>query len=505
VTKIGGTAEGSAPPAAKIHPGEARIAVHPNETGKSAMQTHTYDAIVIGAGQAGGPLSTELAKAGRKTAIVERQHVGGTCINEGCTPTKTMIASARIAYLAHRAAEYGVLTGPVSVDLEVVRQRKRDIVASWSAGSQRRIEETPGVDLLFGEARFTGPQTLQVRLQDGEIREIFSSIILINTGDRPSRPAIPGADTITVLDSTSIMELGRVPEHLLIVGGGYIGLEFGQMFRRFGSKVTIVQRGSQLLSREDADVAEEVAKILREDGIEIWLKTKPTRAAHTAGATGENTIELAIETDEDEQVILRGSHLLVATGRTPNTDWLDPAAAGIAVDATGHIIVNDRLETSVPGIYAMGDVKGGPAFTHISYDDFRIVRANLLEHHAATIAGRLVPYTVFIDPQLGRVGMSEQEARRAGLPIRVAKLPMSSVARAVETNETRGFMKAIVHAETGQILGAAVLGIEGGEIMSVLEVAMMGKLPYSVLREGVFAHPTLTESLNNLFMTLDGE
>ena len=469
------------------------------------MQIHTYDAIVIGAGQSGGPLSTALAKAGRKTAIVERQHVGGTCINEGCTPTKTMIASARIAYLARRAAEYGVLTGPVSVDLEVVRQRKRDIVASWSSGSQLQIEETPGVDLLLGEARFTGPKTLQVRLRDGEIRNLHSSTILINTGDRPSRPAIPGADAIAVLDSTSIMELDRVPEHLLIVGGGYVGLEFGQMFRRFGSKVTIVQRGSQLLSREDADVAEEVAKIVREDGIEIWFNTRPTAVAHADGMGGEDKIELAIETHQGERAILQGSHLLVAAGRTPNTDWLDPAAAGIAVDATGHIITNDRLETNVPGIYAMGDVKGGPAFTHISYDDFRIMRANLLEHRSETITGRLVPYTVFIDPQLGRVGMTEQEARQQGLPIRVAKLPMSSVARAIETNETRGFMKAIVHAETEQILGAAVLGIEGGEIMGVLEVAMMGKLPYSALRDGIFAHPTLTESLNNLFMTLDGE
>jgi pyruvate/2-oxoglutarate dehydrogenase complex dihydrolipoamide dehydrogenase (E3) component len=466
------------------------------------MQIHTYDAIVIGAGQSGGPLSTELAKAGLKTAIIERQHVGGTCINEGCTPTKTMIASARVAYVARQAALYGVLTGPVSVDLKVVRQRKRDIVASWSSDSQRRIEETPGVDLLFGEARFTGPQTLQVRLQDGEIRELSSSTILINTGERPSRPTIPGADTVAVLDSTSIMELDVVPEHLLIVGGGYVGLEFGQMFRRFGSKVTIVQRGSQLLSREDDDVAEEVARILREDGIEIWLQSRPISVSRAAG---ENEIEMTTLTRDSERVTLLGSHLLVAAGRTPNTDWLDPAAAGIAVDASGHIIVNDRLETSVPGIYAMGDVKGGPAFTHISYDDFRIMRARLLEHQPATITGRLVPYTVFIDPQLGRVGISEQEARQRGLPIRVAKLPMSSVARAVETNETRGFMKAIVHAETGQILGAAMLGIEGGEIMSVLEVAMMGKLPYSALRDGIFAHPTLSESLNNLFMTLDEE
>jgi pyruvate/2-oxoglutarate dehydrogenase complex dihydrolipoamide dehydrogenase (E3) component len=467
------------------------------------MQTSMYDAIVIGAGQSGGPLSTELAKAGYKTAIIEREHVGGTCINEGCTPTKTMVASARVAYLARRASEYGVYTGPISIDMAVVRQRKRDIVASWSHGSQQSIEETPGVDLLFGEARFTGAKTLEVRMNTGDNRLLTAETIVINTGARPSPPTFQGADSISTLNSTSIMELDQVPSHLLIIGGGYVGLEFGQMFRRFGSQVTIIQRRSRLLSREDDDVADEVAGILRQDGIEIWLDSQPISAAPD-GTDPTRAIQLTIESPGGTRT-LSGSHVLAATGRTPNSGHLDPRASGIEVNSAGYIVVNARLETNVPGVYALGDVKGGPAFTHISYDDYRIMRANLLHGQHKTITNRPVPYTVFIDPQLGRIGLTEHEARTQELPIRVAKLPMSSVARAVETDETRGFMKAIVHAETQQILGAAVLGIEGGEIMSILEVAMMGQLPYTALRDAIFAHPTLAESLNNLFMALDGQ
>ena len=473
------------------------------------MPTHSYDAIVIGAGQSGGPISTELAKAGRKTALIERAHVGGTCINEGCTPTKTMVASARVAYLARRASDYGVHTGPVTVDMQVVRQRKRDIVASWSQGSQQQIEQTPGVDLIFGEAHFTGPKTIQVQLRDGEVRQLTADIFLINAGERPREPAIDGLDHMSYLNSTTIMELGEVPEHLLIVGGGYVGLEFGQMFRRFGSRVTIIHRGSHLLAREDDDVADEVGAILREDGINIWLQSEPVSVAYRipggpVSAQDAEAIQLTVKNQSGAHVIA-GSHLLVATGRRPNTDWLVPEAAGILLNPAGYIVTNPALETNVPGIYALGDIKGGPAFTHISYDDYRVLRANLIHGGHKTITGRPVPYTVFIDPQLGRIGLGEEEARKLILPIRVAKLPMSSVARAIETDETRGFMKAIVHAETGQILGAAVLGIDGGEIMSVLEVAMMGNLPYTELRDGIFAHPTLSESLNNLFMALDGE
>ncbi len=453
--------------------------------------TH-YDAIVIGAGQAGGPLSTALARSGRKTALIERVHVGGTCINEGCTPTKTMVASGRVAYLTKRGADYGVETGPVTVDMSIVRKRKRDIVESFRGGSERRIKSTEGLDLLMGEARFTAPQTLNVFLNDGEVRELTANTIFINVGDRPAKPA--RLEHIPTLDSTSIMELDLVPEHLLVLGGGYVGLEFGQMFRRFGSQVTIIQRGAHLLSREDDDVAEAVADILREDGIEVLLKTTLLHAEQLE----DGHIQLTVLTPQGER-ILAGSHVLAAAGRVPNSDWLNVAAAGLETDKRGYIVVNDRLETNVPGIYALGDVKGGPAFTHISYDDFRIIRTNLIEGGDASIKDRLVPYTVFIDPQLGRVGLSETEARAQGRSIKVAKMPMSYVARALEVDEPRGFMKAVVDADTGQILGCAVLGIEGGEIMAQLQIAMMGNLPYTVLRDAVFAHPTLAESLNNLF------
>ncbi len=457
-----------------------------------------YDAIVIGAGQAGGPLSTALAQAGWKTAIIERVHVGGTCINEGCTPTKTMVASARVAYLARRAADYGVQAGPISVDMQVVRKRKRDIVESFRNGSQRSIESAEGVDLLMGESRFIQPKVVEVHLNTGEMRTLTANTIFINAGERPSTPSLVGIESVPTLDSTSIMELDIVPEHLLIVGGSYIALEFGQMFRRFGSKVTIIQRSAHLLSREDTDVADEVANIMREDGIEILLETRTLHVTQNSNGG----IELTVRTPGGERT-LTGSHFLVATGRVPNTDWLNLEAAGVQTDKRGYIQVNERLETNVAGIYGLGDIKGGPAFTHISYDDFRIIRTNLLEHGNASIRDRLVPYTIFIDPQLGRIGLSESEARASGRAIRVARMPMNYVARALEVDESRGFMKAVVDAESGQILGCAVLGIEGGEIMAMLEMAMMGKLPYTVLRDAVFAHPTLAESLNNLFTMFD--
>jgi pyruvate/2-oxoglutarate dehydrogenase complex dihydrolipoamide dehydrogenase (E3) component len=407
-----------------------------------------------------------------------------------------MVASARVAYLARRAADYGVQTGPVTVDMKQVRRRKRDIVESFRGGSQRRIEATEGLDLIMGEARFAGPKTVEVQLNEGGVRTLAADTVVINSGTRARVLSLPGLDGVPVLNSTSIMELDKVPEHLLVIGGGYIGLEFGQMFQRFGSQVTLVQRRGQLLPREDADVAEEIAAILRQDGMEVLLETQPVRVS-----SGNGRIALTVRRPSGER-ILNGSHLLAAVGRVPNTDRLDLQAAGIQVDEQGFIPVDPQLETVVPGVYALGDVKGGPAFTHISYDDYRILRTNLLGGGGASTASRLVPYAVFIDPQLGRVGLTEKEAQARGLNYHVAQMPMSWVARALETDETRGLMKAIVDAETDQILGAAILGIEGGEVMTVLQMAMMGGVPYTAIRDGVFAHPILAEALNNLFTAM---
>jgi pyruvate/2-oxoglutarate dehydrogenase complex dihydrolipoamide dehydrogenase (E3) component len=452
-----------------------------------------FEAIVIGSGQAGTPLSRALAEAGIRTALLEREHVGGTCVNEGCTPTKTMVASARVAYLARRGANYGVQTGPIQIDLQRVRERKRDIVNSFRGGSQKRLEQTKNLELIFGTATFRGRKSVVVRAQDGRERQMTAERIFINAGTRASQPPLEGLDRVPFLDNVSIMELDVVPEHLLVLGGGYIGLEFGQMFRRFGSRVTIVHSRAQLMAREDSDVAEEVAKILREDGVEILLNAKAERAAADGGKV---RLDVACA---GQRKNLEGTHLLVATGRVPNSDTLNLAAAGIETNARGFIRTNNRLETNVDGVYVLGDIKGGPAFTHISYDDFRVIRANVIENKNVTIDGRLVPYTVFIDPQLGHVGMHEFEARQSGRMVLVAKMPMSHVARALEMDESRGFMKAVVDAKTDELLGATVLGVEGGELMAVLEMAMMGKVTCKALREGIFAHPTLAESLNNLF------
>ncbi len=452
-----------------------------------------YDAIVIGAGQAGGPLSTALAAAGRRTLLIEREHVGGTCVNEGCTPTKTMVASARVAYLARRAADYGVQTGEIRVNLARVRRRKRDIVESFRSGVQRRIEAAEGLDLVLGQARFTGSRTVAV---DG--RGFEAGLIFVNTGCRPAVPDVEGLAAVGPLDSTSIMELEHLPEHLVVLGGGYIGIEFAQMFRRFGSRVTIVQRDSQLLPLEDADIAGAVLGILREDDIDVLLDAEARCAERLDG----ERLRLTVRAGGGERRV-EGSHVLLAAGRVPNTDGLNLSAAGVDTDARGFVRVNDRLETSAPGVYALGDVTGGPAFTHISYDDFRIVRVNLLRNGRRTTADRPVPYTVFMDPQLGRIGLTEREARKAGRAYRVATMPMSSVARALEMDESRGVMKVLVDPESRQLLGAAVLGVEGGELMGALQLAMLGGLPYDRLRDAVFAHPTLAEAFNNLFATLE--
>ena len=458
----------------------------------------TYDAILIGAGQGNNPLASSLAGAGWQVAIIEREHVGGTCINEGCTPSKTMIASAGVAHTARRAENYGVQTGEVSVDLARVRERKREIVESFRVSGRNRLEGTEGVDLYMGEGSFTGPKSVQVETWDGERVQLTADKVFINTGQRPRVPELPGLDGVEALNSTTIMELGEVPQHLLVLGGGYVGVEFAQMFRRFGSEVTIVQRGGQILTHEDPDIAAEVMEILREDGVEILLDTDAARVDQDGGGT----ISLQVSTSGGERV-LRGSHVLLAVGRTPNTEALNLDAAGIETTRHGYVKTNERLETNVPGVYALGDVRGRLAFTHIAYDDFRIIRANLLEGGDATTEDRILTYTVFIDPQLGRAGLTETMAREQGYDVRVAKMPMTHVARALEVDQARGVMKAVVDAETDRILGAAILGLEGGEVASVLLVAMMGELPYSALRDGVLAHPTLAEALNNLFATLD--
>src|SRR5438552_10803498 len=461
------------------------------------MSTAQFDTVIIGTGQSAKPLALALARAGRKVAVVEREHVGGTCINVGCTPTKTLVASARVAYLARRAKDYGVGAGRVSVNMRRVIDRKRGVVESFRNYVQKTLEKTANVELIFGEARFKNAKRVVVELKGGGTRELEGTRIVINTGGRAAAPPLPGLDRIPFLDSSSIMDLTELPRHLIVLGGGYIGLEFCQMFRRFGARVTVVNRDPRLILREDPDVSAEVEKILKEDGIEILNSTQVTRIEKIKAG-----VRVVLETGRGSRRI-SGSHLLLALGRVPNSDRLNLGAAGVETDPSGFIKVNSKLETNVPDVYAIGDVKGGPAFTHISYDDFRILRENWLNGGNATIEGRLVPNCMFIDPQLATVGLNETEAQRRGIDHRVAKLSMRGVARALEMSETRGFMKAIVDAKTLQILGCTVLGVEGGEIMSMLQIAMMGKLPYPAIKEAIFAHPTLAESLNNLFMTLD--
>jgi pyruvate/2-oxoglutarate dehydrogenase complex dihydrolipoamide dehydrogenase (E3) component len=461
-----------------------------------ASTVESFDAIIIGSGQGGNPLAEALIAAGKKTAMIERQDVGGTCINRGCTPTKTMVASARVAYLARRGADYGVDVGPIVIDMDRVRERKRAIVSSMRQRREKRLAKA-NVELIRGEASFTAPRQLSVALHSGGERRLSAAQIFIDTGTHSAVPAIEGLDQVSYFDNESIMELDRVPEHLLLVGGGYIGVEFGQMFRRFGSKVTVIQSGSQLLHEEDPDVAAEVLKILRQDGIEVLLN------AHTQSVARANGVLSLTVVVEGQPQTIEGTDLLLATGRVPNTGALKPGAGGVETDELGFIRANERLETSAPGVYVMGDVKGGPQFTHIAYDDYRILKANLLDGGQRTVCDRMVPFTVFMDPQLGRVGMTETEARKSGRKIRVARMPMTAVARAIEVDETRGLMKVVVDADSEEILGATVLGIEGGEVMTVLQMAMMGHLKYTVLRDAVFAHPTLAEAINNLFLYFD--
>jgi len=446
-----------------------------------------YDAIVIGSGQGGNPLAYGLADHGWKVALIERQNLGGTCINTGCTPTKTMVASAQVAHYARNAARWGLRIGEVRVDLAAVVARKDKVVESFRSGLERRVKERPNLHLYRAHARFLDPHRLQVGEEVIEGERLF-----INTGARPAIPPIPGLDETGYLTNATLMELRELPEHLLVIGGGYVGLEFGQMFRRFGARVTVIHRNEALLAREDPDVAAELQKALEAEGIRFLLNVEPVRVEQNAAS-----ISIRVRGPQSEESV-SGSHLLVAAGRRPNTDDLGLERAGIATDAHGSIRVNHRLETSAPGVWALGDVKGGPAFTHISYNDYQIVYGNLIEGKNLSIENRYVPYSVFTDPQLGRVGLTEREARATGRKLKIGTYPMAYVARAIERDETAGLMKIIVDAETDQILGAAILGTEGGELVQILGALMMAGAPYTVLKGAVYIHPTLAEGFFGL-------
>jgi pyruvate/2-oxoglutarate dehydrogenase complex dihydrolipoamide dehydrogenase (E3) component len=446
-----------------------------------------YDAVIIGSGQAGNPLSYALADHGWTVALIEKSHVGGTCINTGCTPTKTMIASAQIAYYARNAVRWGIKAGPVSVDLPAIVSRKKAIVENFRVGIEQRIAKHPKVHLYRGAARFLSSRTVQI---DNDVIE--GERIFINSGARSAPPQLTGLDAVGYLTNESMMELQEVPDHLLIIGGGYIGLEFGQMFRRFGSRVTVIHQAEHLLPHEDPDVTTELQKALETEGIEFRLKSNPVQVERKG-----SQIRLTLA-NGNQTATVDGTHLLAAAGRRPNTDDLSVEKAGVEIDSRGYIKVNERLETTVPGIWALGDVKGGPAFTHISFNDYQIVYANLVESKNLTTKNRYVPYSLFTDPQLGRVGMTEKEARATGRRLKMGTYPMSKVARAIERGETAGFMKIIVDAMSDKILGAAILGAEGGELVQLIGIAMLAGAPYTILKGAVYIHPTLAEGFFGL-------
>lgn len=455
-----------------------------------------YDAIIIGAGQAGVPLAKKMAEAGKKTAIIEKRAVGGTCINDGCTPTKAMIASAKAAHQARKASELGIIINEVKVDLKKVKKRADGIVKMFKESAEEGIEATKGLKLYMGEASFSGEKEIIVKAKDGTTETLTADLIFINTGAKTIIPEIEGIEDIDYLTSTSILDLEEIPEHLVVIGGNYIGLEFGQMFSRFGSRVTILEQSPVILSKEDDDISESVTEFLGTEKIDVITDV---RISHI-GWKGDQ-IETTITSDKKDKKIT-ASHLLVAAGRAPQTKNLNLESCGVETDEHGHILVNEELETNIKGIYALGDVKGGPAFTHIAYNDYTIVYRNLIENAKLSTADRPVPYCMFTDPQLARIGLSEREAKAQKLDYQVAVLPMKNVARGIETNETTGLMKAVVDAKTKKILGAAILASEGGEIMSVLQMAMEGGITSEQIRFGVFAHPSYTESLNNLFMKI---
>lgn len=446
--------------------------------------THTFDAIIVGTGQAGPSLAQRLTSAGMKTAIVERGKFGGTCVNTGCIPTKAMVASAYVAHLARRAAEFGVtIPGPVTVDMKQVKARKDQISGVSNTGVEGWLKAMDRCTVFEGHARFESPRELSVGGQ-----RLSADRIFLNVGARPAVPNLPGLDTVPYLTSSTMMDVDFLPPHLVILGGSYIGLEFGQMFRRFGSEVTIVERGPRLIPREDPDISAAILDILQSEGITIHLNAP----ADSVALHGDDVV---LQTD---RLAIRGSHLLCAIGRRPNTDDLGLDKAGIETDKRGYIVVDDQLQTSQPGIWALGDCNGNGAFTHTSYNDFEIVAANLLDKGQRRLSDRIPAYGLYIDPPLGRAGMTEAEVRATGRPALIAHRPMTRVGRAFEKSETLGFMKVIVDKETRQILGAALLGLSGDEVVHSILDMMYAKQPYEVIQHAMHIHPTVSELVPTL-------
>lgn len=454
-------------------------------------QPERYDALVLGSGEGGKYLAWHLAKSGRRVGVIERRWIGGSCPNINCLPTKNEIWSAKVAYLARNAERFGIIAGEVTTDMVKVRQRKRDMVEGL-VDMHLELYEESGAELIMGTGRFVGPMTIEVQLNEGGTRLLHGEQVFLNVGTHAAIPDIPGLKDAAALTNIEALELDYLPDHLIVIGGGYVGLEFAQAFRRFGSRVTVIQHGPQLADREDPDVGDAVASIFRQEGIDVLHSAETHRVA---GRSGEK-VSLDVRTPDGEQII-EASDLLVATGRRPNTAGIGLDVAGVALDERGYVKVNDRLETTAPDIWAIGECAGSPQFTHVSLEDFRVIRDNLAGG-SRTTDNRLVPYCMFIDPPLARVGLSEREAARKGIPVRVASLPTSAVLRTRTIDERQGFMKALV-SEHDEILGFTMIGPEAGEVMASVQMAMMAGLPYTGLRDAILTHPTMAEGLGSLF------
>jgi pyruvate/2-oxoglutarate dehydrogenase complex dihydrolipoamide dehydrogenase (E3) component len=455
------------------------------------MLIESFDAIIIGAGQAGPALAARCSKEGLRTVVIERHHFGGTCVNVGCVPTKTLVASARAIRQAQRGAEFGFDIGTLSVDMARVKARKDGIVLQSRDGVEAWMRGLKGAEVIVGNARFTGPATVEV---NG--RQLTAARIFVNVGARSVRPALPGIDSVTTLDNVSILELATVPEHLVIIGGSYIGLEFAQMMRRFGAAVTVLEKSARLLPREDDDVSEAIRAILEAEGVRFELGAECLSLGSDARAI---VVGAACGTDSPA---LRASHVLLAVGRRPNTDGLGLELAGIHTDERGYIAVDDQCRTSAAGVWAVGDCNGRGAFTHTSWNDHEIVVANLFDHDPRRISDRIPCYALFIDPALGRIGINETEARASGRKVLVAKMPMQRVGRAREAGETQGFMKVLVDADTQLLLGAAILGLNGDEVVHALLDVMAAKQPYTVISRAMHIHPTVSELVPTLLQQL---